>query len=119
MLAMTNMIKSKNMLSIQRQPTKSLLTSWQAKYIRKNVQLPNGSWAVVVFELQGNTWKAVYGEILGQKVEKQEEVLALPAHFETEHITPILSPFFAEVKNLIKDLAFVVSQPTRAPGYEN
>lgn len=98
------------MLSVQKQP----------QYLKKRVQLPNGSWALVVFELVENagkiTAKAVYGEILEAQV-SAKEILALPAHFETEHIAPIISPFFAEVKTLIKDLAFVISQPTRAPGF--
>jgi len=98
------------MLSLQKQP----------KYLRKTVKLPNGSLALVVFELvelNGKiTAKAVYGELLNQEVSR-EEVLALPVYFQTEHITPIVSPFFAEVKNLIKDLAFTISQPTRAPGF--
>jgi hypothetical protein len=88
----------------------------QPKYLKKKVQLPNGNWALVVFELQGNTWKAVYGEIIGAKISRSE-ILALPAYFEAQHITPIVSPFFAEVKELVKDLAFVVTQPTRAPGF--
>ncbi len=88
----------------------------QPKYLKKNVQLPNGEWAIVVFELQGNTWKAVYGEIIEAKI-SQGEILALPAYFASQHIAPIVSPFFSEVKTLVKDLAFVVTQPTRAPGF--
>ena len=92
------------MLSIQKQP----------RFLKKNVQLPNGEWAFVVFELQGNTWKAVYGEVIEAKISRSE-ILALPVHFATEHITPIVSPFFSEVKSLVKDLAFVISQPSRGP----
>ena len=108
------------MLSLQKQP----------KYIRKTVKLPNGSMALVVFELvelNGRiTAKAVYGEILNQPRRSSrgsdqsvggEQVLSLPGYFETQHITPIVSPFFAEVKTLVKDFAFVISQPTRAPGF--
>ncbi len=87
----------------------------KAQYLKKKIQLPNGEWAFVVFELQGNTWKAVYGEIIEAKI-SQSEILALPAYFVSQHITPIISPFFSEVKTLVKDLAFVVTQPTRAPG---
>ncbi len=102
------------MLVIQKQP----------KYLKKRVQLPNGSWALVVFELEGNTWKAIYGELIETKSDKApnrfatgKEILALPAHFEAQHIAPIISPFFAEVKTLVRDFAFVISQPTRAPGF--
>ena len=108
------------MLSVQTRP----------KYIRKNVQLPNGSWALVVFELvQVNgkiTAKAVYGEILGQsrcdgrgsdQSVGEKRILALPVYFERQAIKPVVSPFFAEIKTLIRDFAFVISQPTRAPGF--
>ena len=99
------------MLALQTQP----------KYIRKAVQLPNGSWALVVFELvevNGKTIaKAISGKILGEKCFDQETILTLPAYFERESIEPIVSPFFAEVKNILKDLSFVVSQPARAPNF--
>ncbi len=95
------------MLSIQKQP----------KYLKKRIQLPNGNWAFVVFELQGNTWKAVYGEILNQTVTSEVEVIALPVYFERQNIVPLISPFFAEVKHFVRDFAFVISQPTRAPGF--
>ncbi len=86
------------------------------QYLKKKIQLPSGEWAFVVFELQGNTWKAVYGEILEQKFSDfKEKIFALPAYFESQHIAPIISPFFSEVKTLVKDLAFIVTQPSRAP----
>ena len=107
------------MLALQTQP----------KYIRKAVQLPNGSWALVVFELVEINGKiiakAISGKIIacseqsrgGEKCFDQEVVLALPAYFERESIEPVVSPFFAEVQNILKDLSFVVSQPARAPTF--
>lgn len=107
------------MLALQTQP----------KYIRKAVQLPNGSWALIVFELvevNGKiVAKAVCGKIIacseqnrgGEKCFDQEVVLALPAYFERETVEPVVSPFFSYVSNLVKDLSFVVSQPARAPTF--
>jgi len=98
------------MLSIQTQP----------KYIKRAVQLPNGSWALVVFELievNGKvTAKAVCGKILGESsVSCEEVILSLPAHIDIETVEPIVSPFFSKIENILKDLSFVVSQPSRAP----
>ena len=94
------------MLSIQKQP----------KFLRKTMRLPDGQLAFVVFELQGNIWKAVYGEILEAKI-SQSEILALPVYFESQHILPMVSPFFSYVSNLVKDFSFVTSQSTRAPNF--
>jgi len=91
----------------------------QSKFIKKTIQLPNGSWALVVFELvevNGKTIaKAVYGKIIEENIISQEEIIALPVYFEKQNFLPITSPFFADVQNLIKDLSFVISQPSRAP----
>ena len=113
---------AKSMLSLQK----------QSKFIKKTITLPDGSLALVVFELTEVNGKivakAVCGKILGQatkngvpsrgKIYSQEEILALPVYFERESVEPIISPFFADVINLVKDLSFVVSQPIRAPGYK-
>jgi len=99
------------MLSVQKQP----------KYLKKRIQLPNGSWALVVFELvevNGKTIaKAVYGELLEQKVEAKETILSLPVYFEKQSVTPVVSPFFSYVSSLLKDLSFTTSQSTRAPNF--
>ena len=93
----------------------------QSKFIKKTIQLPNGAWAYVVFELievNGKiTAKAVCGKLIEENVISQEEVLALPIYFDKETIEPVVSPFFADVINLIKDLSFVTSQPARAPNF--
>ena len=110
------------MLAIQKQSACcAMLGAGKQKFIKKTIQLPNGSWALVVFELievNGKiVAKAVCGKIIGEAIVSQEEVLALPIYFEKQNFLPITSPFFANVLNLIKDLSFVISQPTRAPNY--
>lgn len=101
----------------------------QSKFIKKTITLPDGSLALVVFELTEVNGKiiakAVCGKILGQatkngvpsrgKIYSQEEILALPVYFESELVEPVVSPFFADVVDLIRDLSFIVSQPSRAP----
>ena len=81
--------------------------------------MPNGSWALVVFELIEVNGKivarAISGKILGQAEAKNEEILALPLTIESESVEVVVSPFFPETEVLIKDLSFVLSQPTRGP----
>jgi hypothetical protein len=97
----------------------------RSKFIKKTIQLPNGSFALVVFELLEVNGKiiakAVCGKILEENIISQEDlpaqarVLALPVYFERKTFKSIASPFFADVINLLKDLSFVTSQPARAP----
>ena len=110
------------MLSIQKQFTRNTAISAVGgpKYIEKEIQLPNGKWALVVFELvevNGKTIaKAVSGRIIDKKVTlEKEEVLSLPGYFDRQNIEPIQSPFFAEIEIILKDLSFIVTQPARAP----
>jgi hypothetical protein len=98
------------MLSIQTQP----------KYIEKEIQLPNGKWVLVVFELVEINGKVIAKAVGGRIIEKtvvleKEEILALPICCETQNIKPLVSPFFAEVESIFKDLSFVITQPARAP----
>ena len=112
------------MLAIQTQP----VCAGRPKYIKRAVQLPNGAWALVVFELveiNGKiTAKAVCGKLLSEKPadaksfgETKEKILSLPIYFESENIAPVVSPFFARIENLLKDLSFVISQQPRAPSF--
>ena len=91
----------------------------QQKYIKKQVRLPDGTLALVVFELTEINGKIVAKAICGKLIEEniitQEEILSLPVYFEVETFKPIISPFFADVLKLVKDLSFVTSQPARAP----
>lgn len=93
----------------------------QSRFIKKIVQLPNGAWADVVFELievNGKiVAKAVSGRIIEENILTQEEVLSLPVYFERQTFKPIISPFFSNAISLLKDLSFVTSQPARAPNY--
>lgn len=98
------------MLSIQTQP----------KYIEKEMQLPNGKWVLVVFELVEVNGKTIAKAVSGRIIEKavtleKEEILALPVYFDRQNIEPIQSPFFAEIETILKDLSFIVTQPARAP----
>ncbi len=105
-----------HMLAIQTQP----------KYIQKTVQLPNGSWALVVFELveiNGKiTAKAVCGKILAEKPadaksfgEAKEEILALPIYKSPEEFVPFQYSKFDIQYSIPRDFAFITCQPTRAP----
>lgn len=118
------------MLSLQKQPVcRAVLGTGRSKFIKKAVRLPNGSWALVVFELQEINGKIVAKAVCGklipcseqnrgeENIVTQDEVLALPVYFEKETFKPIVSPFFADIINVVKDLSFVVAQPTRAPNF--
>jgi len=94
------------MLAIQKQP----------KYLRKTVRLPDGSLALVVFELQGTTWRAISGQIIPEAV-SSNDILCLDGSQNNQLVLPVKSPYFAEIENLFKNLSFIVSQPTRAPNF--
>lgn len=89
------------------------------KYIQKAVQLPNGEWAILVFELVERNGqiiaKAVSGKILNGKNQAEEAVLCLPGVKSPAYFIPVKSVFSDLVSNFAKDLSFVLSQPTRAP----
>lgn len=97
-----------HMLTLRKQP----------QYIQKTIVLPNGSRALVVFELVevgGKiTAKAVFGKMLEQA---KETVLSLPVFVEKQNIRPVASPFFSFVSEIAKDLSFIISQPSRAPNF--
>ena len=101
------------MLAIQKQP----------KYIQKAVQLPNGAWALVVFELVERDGqivaRAVSGKLLGEQNEQivAEEILCLPCVKTPADFLPIKTIFSDIVSNFSKDFSFVMSQPTRAPSF--
>ncbi len=109
------------MLAIQTQFTRNtaLGAVGGPKYIQKTVQLPNGSWALVVFELieiNGKiTAKAVCGKLLNNTVVEAEEILALPLYKSPEEFVPFQYSKFDIQYSLPRDLAFITSQPTRAP----
>ncbi len=89
------------------------------KYIQKTMQLPNGEWAMVVFELVERNGqiiaKAVSGKLLEDIKFETEEILCLPCIKSPIQFLPVKSIFSNLVSNFIKDFDFVISQPTRAP----
>jgi len=99
------------MLAIQKQP----------KYIQKAVQLPNGAWGLVVFELveiNGHIIaKAVSGKLLADIQTEQSEILCLPCIKSPAYFSPILSTYYFIRDTFSNDFSFVVSQPTRAPSF--
>jgi hypothetical protein len=99
------------MLAIQTRP----------KYIEKAVKLPNGEWALVVFELVERNGqivaRAVSGKILSDITPEKEAVLCLPAVKSPVEFIPVVSIFSDLVSNFTRDFAFVISQPTRAPSF--
>jgi len=90
------------------------------KYIQKAVQLPNGAWALVTFELVERNGqivaRAVSGKLLGEQI-INDEVLCLPCVKTPSDFLPIKSIFSDLVSNFSKDFSFIMSQPTRAPAY--
>jgi hypothetical protein len=101
--------------------TAMLAVQKQQKYIRKAVQLPNGAWALVVFELIEQNGqiiaKAVSGKLLEDTKIEKEDVLCLPGIKSPAEFVPIRY-FTSEVlESFLKDFSFVMSQPTRAPNF--
>jgi hypothetical protein len=93
----------------------------QQKYIQKAIQLPNGEWALVLFELVERNGqivaRAVSGKLLSDIDTNKEEVICLPCTESPAEFIPIKSIFSNLVSNFSKDFSFVMSQPTRAPSF--
>ncbi len=93
------------------------------KYIQKAVELPNGAWALVVFELVEQDGKiiarAVSGKILDGQNEQivKDEILCLPCVKTPVDFLPIKSIFSDLVSNFSKDFSFITCQVTRAPNF--
>ncbi len=98
------------MLSLQTQP----------KHIQKAVQLPNGSWALVTFELVEINGKLIARAVAGKllpNIKEENEVLCLPCIKSPVEFIPVRF-FTSEVlHSFLKDFSFITSQPTRAPSY--
>ena len=99
------------MLAIQKRP----------KYFEKVVHLPNGEWAMVVFELIERNGqiiaKAVSGKLLADIQAEQPEILCLPSVKSPVEFIPVRSIFSDFVSIFSKDFSFIMSQPTRAPSF--
>ena len=93
----------------------------QNQYIQKAVQLPNGEWALVVFELVEREGKiiarAVSGKMLGDIQAEKEEILCLPCVKSPVEFVPVRSTIYSLLSTFSRDFSFVMSQPTRAPAY--
>ena len=91
------------------------------KYIQKAVQLPNGAWALVVFELVERDGqivaRAVSGKLLGEQNEQivKEEILCLPSVKSPSEFVPVRSTIYSLLSTFSRDFSFIMSQPTRAP----
>ena len=98
------------MLSVQKQP----------KYFEKMVRLPNGTLAMVVFEIVEVNGRlkarAVCGKLISQTA-PIEKIYALPTHVEKIPIIPLRHPLFSYNFVIQKDLSFFFSQITRAPNF--
>ena len=98
------------MLAIQKQPN----------YLKKAVQLPNGAWALVTFELVELNGKIIARAVAGQilpDIKEEKEVLCLPCIKSPAEFVPVRF-FTSEVlHSFLKDFSFIMSQPTRAPSF--
>jgi hypothetical protein len=100
-----------------------LVIQKQQKYIQKAVRLPNGAWALLVFELVERNGqivaRAVSGKLLGEQNEQivKEELLCLPCVKTPFDFLPVKSIFSDLVSTFSKDFSFIMSQPTRAPSF--
>jgi len=87
------------------------------KYIQKAVQLPNGAWALVVFELVERNGQIIAKAVSGKILSEIKEVLCLPSVKSPTEFIPVKSIFSNLVLNFVRDFSFVMSQPTRAPSF--
>jgi hypothetical protein len=90
------------------------------KYIQKAVQLPNGAWALVTFELVELNGKIIARAVAGQLIpeaKEEKEILYLPCIKSPKEFIPVRL-FTSEIlHSFLKDFSFIVSQPTRAPSF--
>jgi len=97
------------MLAIQKQP----------KYFSRFMSLPNGTQAWVVFELierDGHlVAKAIYAEAIDANKVPEQHIYALPGIKSPVEFIPVQFFPVSTIHSFLKDLSFVISQPTRAP----
>ncbi len=90
----------------------------QQKYFQKEVVLPNGDTALVLFELVEQ-----YGRVIARAVSAQvisavktaTDVICLPVIFARSVVLPVKEYLSRYIAPVIRELFFVTSQPTRAP----
>lgn len=92
----------------------------QQKYFQKEVVLPNGDTALVLFELVEQ-----YGRVIARAVSAQiislaqatAEVVCLPIVLARSLVLPVKECLARHLEPVLRDLFFITSQPTRAPAY--
>lgn len=93
----------------------------QTNYLEKAVRLPNGSWAMVVFELVERDGhiiaKAVSYKLLTEVPAQETDNLYLPGVKSPAEFVPIRYFTSDVLTSFIKDFSFIMSQPTRAPSF--
>ncbi len=98
---------------------KQLSYRGEAKYFTRVMTLPNGVEAIVYFEVvlrDGHyVAKAVHAEPINSSTIASEAVLAIAGAVSRSFVTPVKSYFAYLSPFILKDFAFVTSQPTRAP----
>ena len=98
------------MLAIQKQPN----------YLRKTVQLPNGAWVLVTFELVELNGKIIARAVAGKllpDIKEEKEVLCLPCIKSPAEFVPVKSVFSNIVSAFSKDFSFMTCLVTRAPNF--
>jgi hypothetical protein len=93
----------------------------QSQFIEKAVQLPNGAWALVVFELVERNGqivaKAISYKLISDTKTTSEAVLCLPYIKSPADFIPVQFFTSETIHSFLKDFAFITSQPTRAPSH--
>ncbi len=97
------------MLAIQKQP----------KYFSRFMAMPNGVHAWVVFELVERDGhlvaKAIYAEAVDINKVPKQNIYALPGIKSPVEFVPVQFYPAKIFHSFLRDLSFVISQPTRAP----
>lgn len=90
----------------------------QQKYFQKEVVLPNGDTALVLFELVEQHGRVIARAISAQVISVAKaaaDVICLPFILTRSFVLPIKECLVRHIAPIIFDLFFVTSQPTRAP----
>lgn len=91
------------------------------KFIQKAVKMPNGEWAMVVFELIERDGriiaKAIRAEAIKQTTTSEDEKCLLPGIVSPTEFIPVKSIFTDFVSIFTKDFSFTSCQVTRAPNF--
>ncbi len=92
----------------------------QQKYFQKEVTMPNGSKAIVFFELVENNGRivarAVHVEVISETASSAPFV-CLPISITRAIFASVISFYSNYVAPIFEELSFIVSQPTRAPAF--